>query len=404
MAGELRQEDGAQTSRMAAAIVTEVPRPDFAGLDNDRTAQRLMGEHLKRIRTKMSRERGVSVLAGNGNAGLASYFGDLAHLKLADGGVLALVLPFSVISGRSWTRLRELLTTHYRDVTVVSIADTGSTDRALSADTGMADAVVVATQSPRRGSDDTLFINLRRRPESVPEAVEIARLIGSIPEDETHGYLTLGNDSAGVWVRGSLTDDGGAAALSEPGVAATMKGLHRGRLVLPRRGRPLRIRMITPAEIGKEGLVDRHIGFKPGAKGETRGPFVIHPTFGIPDYPVLWNHSASRERRLVVEPDSRGEVRTGLLDKALDVWLTATRLHFNRDFRLNSQSLAACLTPNGTIGGVAWPSFKPDEESWNLPLLLWANTTLGLMCFRRTGAHDDKLALMDAARDFGFAL
>ena len=53
----------------------------------------------------------------------------------------------------------------------------------------------------------------------------------------------------------------------------------------------------------------------------------------------------------------------------------ATRLHFNRDFRLNSQSLAACLTPERTIGGTAWPSFRLDIPECDM---LWANTTLRL--------------------------
>lgn len=229
--------------------------------------------------------------------------------------------------------------------------------------------------------------NLRRRPESLPEAVEIARAISQAPQAETHGYLTIGDDPAGVRIRGSLTDGGGAAAMSEPGVAATMTALPSGRLVLPRRGHPLRIPMTTLNEIGIEGLVHRDIGFKPGARGDTRGPFVIHPIFGVPEYPVLWNHDRRRERRLEVEADSRGEVRTGLLDQALEVWQTATRLHFNQDFRLNSQSLTACLTPERTLGGRAWPSFRPDQDSWDIPLLLWANTTLGLMCFWWTGTR-----------------
>ena len=364
--------------------LTGVPRPDFAGLDNDDEAQQLMGARLKQLR------QGLTSPVGDGNAGLGSYFADLAHLKLRDGGVLALVLPFAVTAGRSWAKLRRLLATDYTDVTVVAIATSGSTDQAFSADTGMADAVIVATKSSRRGTDEALFINLRRRPESLPEAVEIARLVAEIPPDETHGYLTVGADLAGVWLRGSLTGGGSAAALAEPGVAATMEALPRGRLVLPRLRRPVLLPMTTLAQIGKEGLVHRDIGFKSGARGDTRGPFVIHPMSGVPEFPALWNHSADRERHLVVEPDSRGVVRTGLLDRALEVWKTASRLHFNLDFRLNSQSLAACLTADRAIGGVAWPSFEPDHESWDLPLLLWANTTLGLMCFWWTGARQQQ--------------
>ena len=361
-----------------------MPRPDFAGLDNDRQAQRLMGERLRRLR------RRLAAPVGNGNAGIASYFADLAHLKLKDGGVLALVLPFSVIAGASWRKLRELLTDHYTDVTVVAISAGGSTDRAFSADTGMADAVIIATKRPRRGDGQVLYANLRRRPEGIPEAVAMARLVATTHPNETHGYLTVGDDTAGVWIRGSLYDGGGAAALSVPTVAATMTSLSVGRLVLPRHRRPIPIPMTTLAHVGKEGLVHRDVGFKPEAKGDTRGPFVIHPVTAVPEFPALWNHSARRERRLVVEPDTHGVIRTGLLDRALTVWETATLLHFTLDFQLNSQSLAACLTPERSMGGRAWPSFQPHDERWILPLLLWANTTLGLMCFWWSGTRQQQ--------------
>ena len=99
-------------------------------------------------------------------------------------------------------------------------------------------------------------------------------------------------------------------------------------------------------------------------------------------YPMLWNHDADRERRLVVEPDSEGRERPGQHQRAVAVWETATRLHFNRDFRLNSQSLAACLTPERSIGGTAWPNFSIEGDGDAAKALaLWANTTPGLISF-----------------------
>ena len=67
------------------------------------------------------------------------------------------------------------------------------------------------------------------------------------------------------------------------------------------------------------------------------------------------------------------------------VWQTATRLHFNRDFRLNSQSLAACLTPTRALGGTAWPNFLIKDPRDETVTVLWANTTLGLILFWWTG-------------------
>ena len=371
---------------------TTVPRPDFAGMDNDKDTQRLMGKRLKKLRDSLRRTKRhlPPILVGNGNAGLASYFVDLAHLKLKNGGVLALVLPFSAVTGGSWKKLRELLTTDYVGVVVVSLATTGSTDRAFSADTGMAETVIVATKNTQNGDSDALFVNLRHRPESPAGAAETAR--SSTRPQRTHKRALSWSGTTG-WERGyagSLTRSAGAAGLYEPGIDVTMEALLGGELALPRLSDRYSIAMTTLAQIGERGPVDRDIGFKPGAGGERRGPFVVHPLSNDrehPDYPALWNHSAERERFLVVKPDHRSEIRDGYEDKAQAIWDTATRLHFNRDFQVNSQSLAACLTQYPALGGTAWPSFQPTDDAWGIPLLLWANTTLGLMCFWWVGTR-----------------
>ena len=102
---------------------------------------------------------------------------------------------------------------------------------------------------------------------------------------------------------------------------------------------------------------------------------------GAAAYPALWRHDAGRETRLVVEPDSEGRPRAGCDERAEDLWgRTASRLHFSLDFRLNSQPLAACLTPGPAIGGRAWPNFRLSETDWEPAVLLWSNTTLGLLC------------------------
>ena len=99
---------------------------------------------------------------------------------------------------------------------------------------------------------------------------------------------------------------------------------------------------------------------------------------------------------MVVLPCSQGTVRPDMDDKAQMIWdgyvnnddepiAGATRLHINRDFRLNSQSLGACMAPTPAVGGRAWPSFSPtpanndDETLWGKVLVLWLNTTPGLV-------------------------
>ena len=97
--------------------------------------------------------------------------------------------------------------------------------------------------------------------------------------------------------------------------------------------------------------------------------------------PVLWNHDAAREKRIVVEPDCAAIPRPGRSAEAAEIRATAARLHITLDFRFNSQSLAACITRSPALGGRAWPSFTPDDPADAEILALWLNTTPGLILF-----------------------
>ena len=78
-------------------------------------------------------------------------------------------------------------------------------------------------------------------------------------------------------------------------------------------------------------------------------------------------------------------------DRATEAWQrTASRLHFNRDFQINSQPLSACVTPEPSIGGRAWPNFLCTDQRWETPLVLWANTTLGLISFWWIGTRQQQ--------------
>jgi hypothetical protein len=65
--------------------------------------------------------------------------------------------------------------------------------------------------------------------------------------------------------------------------------------------------------------------------------------------------------------------------KVANVWDTASHCHFNRDFRFNSQSTGMQFTPRKTIGGRAWLSIKLATVEQETALVLWGNTSLGLL-------------------------
>ena len=296
--------------------VTDVPVPSFAGFSTSDEEMKLMSRRLKKIRRQS--------MVGHGNAGLASNFIDLAHAKVrSHGGVLALVLSASFLQGGAWAAARRLLDQHYRDVIVVSIAATGTTDRAFSADTGMAEVLVIATRTDgiEQAGRSVLFVNLLHRPQSILEATTIAWVIQQMPADQSIGLITIGSgERAGCSIRGTLSD-AGCAGLRDPSVAKAAAGLVQGKLRLPRQQESMGFPVIRLGQLGLRGLLDRDInGEEVTRENLPRGPFDIvglEPE-DVPTWPALWAHKAARETQMIVMPDRAAEVRPGCEDRAAD--------------------------------------------------------------------------------------
>ena len=343
-----------------------IPTPSFAGFSTSHAEQQAMGTKLKQ----------ATSLFGSGHAGLASNFMDLGHSKLRDGGVLALVLPFAFVRGRSWKRARQALKDHYSKIHVASIAATGSTERAFSADTGMAECLVVATKRSG-GRGRAAYSNLTKRPGQLLEAAVQALAA-----------------SAGA-VEGDIVD-GGAAGVRSTSVIEAARGLSVGWLRLPRQVEPTELPVTALRSVAERGLVDRDINGGPTDRDKTgppQGPFIVRDAspVEVPTWPMLWAHRAERERRFVVQPDRCGDPRPGDEARAAERWnRAASCLHSNRDFQLNSQSLAMCVTPRKCLGGRAWPNVIPRRGSYEAPLLLWANSTPGLILFWWRGTRQQE--------------
>lgn len=366
-----------------------IPVPSFAGFDTSEDEQRHMSTRLATMRKKGS--------AGHGNAGLASFFIDVAHKKIKrDSGVMAMVLPAAFLIGPSWQAARALLANNYRDIVVVTIANDAKT--AFSADTSTAEVLVVASRNRALGpeaDDSCLYVNLDRRPRSILEAMTVSQAIQCQPtqKDALAGHIRIGVENhIGCYIRGKLSE-ANCAGVRSLEVVQVANCLNKKALYLPRQSRSIQIPVAALGELGERGLYHMDIsGSETRSDHTPRGPFDIHELRDdeIPTYPALWGSwkgkrrkvRAALERQLLVAPGHKGDVRPGCSQRASEAWKkTATRLHFNRDFGLYSQSLAACITESPSIGGRAWPNFICRDREWEIPLVLWANTTLGLISF-----------------------
>ncbi|MCY4188083.1 MAG: hypothetical protein OXD30_06325 [Bryobacterales bacterium] len=338
-------------------VVEGVPISSFAGFRTAADEQREMASKLKMYRAKF----------GHGYAGLASNFMDLAHRKLKDGGILALVLPFTFTQGKSWEKSRLALHANYSDIHLLSIANTGSTERAFSADTGMAECLLLATKKAENNGR-TLFSSLDARPAFLLDASITAKSVKKLAS------------------QGSILN-AGAAGVRSSDIITTAQNLQESRLFLPRQSKPLALPMVRLGKVAKRGFYSMNIGRLIPCDKRTivsKAPFWIRSLRQgeVPTWPALWNHDAKRERKLVVDIDTCAEIQDGYEKKAENVWdSTASKLHINQDFRLNSQSTSMCFTSEKCLGGRAWPNIIPVDSHHEIPLLLWCNSVLGLIMY-----------------------
>ena len=381
----------------------DIVNPAFAAFGMNEEQQRRLADRtkylLKNVKSKKSNNHSnyERPKVANGYAGLGSYFFQIADMKLNKSGQLAMVLPLSFVVGASWQEARRLIAQHYEDIIVVTIAQSKTKDCSFSADTSMAECLLIARKTDTPPSSNRIIsVALNIRPKNFIEASEIAKLVkihkiqGNIPrlEDAPIGgaLLKAGDTSLGQILDVPISHDGACPALSlrSPEILQVAWILHnRQQLWLPRQSQEesVKIPIATIDKIAKRGSVDREINGKK-RDGTPLGPFDIVPIVDkTPSYPALWNHDAKKEQRMIVAPDTEGRVRVGLSDLAAACWCKASRIHYNRDCQFNSQPLIVAVTNDITLGGRAWPSLYdfPSVKHENA-FALWSNSTLGLLC------------------------
>ena len=320
----------------------------------------------------------------HGNVGLGSGFAALADKKLKPGGVLALVLPLTAITGVDWAKFREMLAAGYQDITVISTL-ARSPEMTFSADTAMADCLIVARKSraDEPPAQRTHFISLNRVPQSFDQASVVAQSILACDyvrqlEDGPFGgtALWVGNEIIGQMLTTPIAEHWGGVRIDDYALPQTAYALAQSQLWLPASPGPLELKMAPLGAVGTRGKYHLDIIGRP-----PRGPFDKAPPRTNATYPALWNHAAAQETRMICNPDSELTPRSGMEGKASLVWATASRVHINQDFGFASQPLAAAFTEPESLGGTAWPNVIFPDKRFDYPFVLWCNSTLGLVSF-----------------------
>jgi hypothetical protein len=374
-----------------------VPRPMFAAFSATKEDQKLMAEKARRLM-----ERLPGGTSAHGNAGEASIFLVLADRKVKPGGVLALVMPLSLMSGEAWEASRAMLAKHYSDLVLVSIAGHSDEEMSFSADTDMGECLLIGRKADVVSSR-AIFVVLKERP-AYP-------LLGSTAANEIHSLIEsnslrrledgpvggtpihFGNDVVGQAIDAPIPPSGAwnPSRIADLSLAqAAYQIANIGRIWLPsmQESEGIDIPIATVEAIGEIGPYHADINFATSTGG-IRGPFIISDiqVNSTPTYPALWGHDATREKRLTFDADSEAQPRIAknskekiLIDhKVAAIWATASHCHFNQNFRFNSQPTGMQFTPRRSIGGRAWISIRLASSDQEKTLVAWANTTLGLL-------------------------
>jgi len=369
-----------------------VRNPTFAAFSSSVEEQREMAKAAKRL---------LQGTSAHGNAGEASAFLVLADRKLKDNGALAMVMPLSLISGEAWESSRQLLRKSYGDLVLISIAGSKDDELSFSADTGMGECLVIGRKANKNNTRAT-FVVLNERPSSAMIGSSTAAQIHKLKEGNLRkledgpvggSLFHFGDDLIGYAMDAPLPENGpwNLARIKDGALAQVAYQMADCNLIwLPgiAKGAAIPVSISTVSGIGKVGPLHWDINGN-NSSGGIRGPFVVEPlnTKSAPTYPILWSHDANRERCMEFEADSEGILRQGkdstedkfAQEKADRIWTISSHCHFNKDFRFNSQSTAMQFTSRKTIGGHAWTSVKLENAEQEKALVLWANSSLGLL-------------------------
>ena len=220
----------------------------------------------------------------HGHAGMASAFAALANRKLKVGGMLALVLPLSAATGFAWQSFRQLLSDNYTDVAVLTIAAPEDGELSFSADTGIAECLVLARKlkSLDKEQSNAVFVSLKQRPRNVTGAKYIATSIIQRKDLRRMGDgplggspVAVGNSSEGEMLSALYPSDGnvwGAVRLSDFSLAQSSYALSNSALWLPGSPSPMNISMASLDQIGSMGHHHLDIIGMPSS-GIPQGPF-----------------------------------------------------------------------------------------------------------------------------------
>ncbi len=358
---------------------TSGAKSPFQGTDRPKEYTKIMQKILNEKATYVA----------DGQAGLSSYFIELADIMLKRNGRMGFILPATVLVSPTSQKVRDMWATRFHDIVVITIAKAKGTDCAFSADTNMAECIIVGTKGKGDNTGRGKFVCLNQRPKSQLEAFEITnQIIRSKStyqlEDAPSGgdVVKVGKELLGHMLDCPLPKGEGwiATRVKSMALLQSARRLKEGKLELPLQKLQEKVTEIPICQVGDIAT----LGF-----AEVRGVFRKEEGYQPNDdgYPCLWNAQSEVQRSMLVLPDSRAiplpkaEIA---VQKRVD---RNSRTHYNLLSRFTANSVIALFTEQPTIGPTLITNVAFENPRHEIPWTLWCNSVLGLFCH---WAHSSK--------------
>lgn len=338
----------------------------------------------------------IAHLTGNNSGnGAAFYFASLACRMVKPGGTIALILPLTSLAGHSsahdptgWRRFRSDLEHNYTGITLVTVAQYETRGTSFSHDTDITEVMVIARklESGEAPANTITFINLNHIPQNDGDAANLAAAIRQHQGNIMPGAfatLTAGGRPAGLIAKIPFPANGTwyMSRVLDPGLAHTASAIRDDANCQEPHNPLAGVPLTTMSELATTGLQSSDLKWLLNMDPKTA------PATGHNTVPVLKGHSSSTQRSIALYPNIKASIITRKKNTAEKLQAKSSPLHLNTNYRYNSQSTAACITPGRVLSTSGWVTLQPKDPRHTKAIAVWLNTTMGLISHWASANH-----------------
>lgn len=346
--------------------------------------RKVMQQKLSKLLSKKD-SSGRPLIMANATAGLGSVFIAIADKFLKVGGKLALVIPKTLLSGVSWEKTRQLLAAKYVVETIIASHDPDAWN--FSDNTDLSEVLLVARKVgngnslPEKREARVKFVNLRKNPKTVFAALMTARQI--MAEDATD--IETGQGAEEIEIDGEECGE----IVSTPWIEIKDKNwiipLAFAQNTLVRFATFLQKGVFRSDALLKDIILSLSPLGQLGSLGPDRNG--IHSAFSISKtktaFPAYWGHDAKQCVNLsqAVNKYMKPKAKSAKDTKAQRLIKRAGNIMIAERLRTNTQSVCAFRIESEALSNVWWPFKVSLGENAQKALIIWLNSTLGLVLF-----------------------